>query len=98
MPTHPVAAGDPVPTEDKYPSLDECRSNRNVDKDKSLSNSQVGPHEDIPANFASQDGLILVRGMLLPMLILPRRTPSCQWGLHDANLRNYRDLPKRIYR
>ena len=64
----PVAAGDPVPTEDKYPSLDECRNNCNVDKDKSLFYSQVGPHEEIPARFASQESLILVRGMLLSML------------------------------
>ena len=64
----PVAAGDPVPTEDKYPSLEDCRSKCSVEKDKSLFYSQVGPHEEKPADFASQEGLILVRGMLLPML------------------------------
>ena len=64
----PVAAGDPVPTEDKYPSLDDCRSNCNVNVDKSLFYSQVGVYTDIPARFASQESLTLVRGMMLQML------------------------------
>ena len=75
----PVAAGDPVPTEDKYPSLDDCRSKCNVEQDKSVFYSQVGPHEDIPEKFASQEGKILVRGMSVPMLSMPH-TPSYLWS------------------
>lgn len=57
---------DPAPLEDKedkYPRLDECREKCSVAKDKSVFYSQVGKHEDKPADFASKEGLVMVRGI-----------------------------------
>lgn len=56
--------GNPLPVvelEDKYPSLDECRSKVSVDADKSVFYSRVGKHEDKPQKFADSIQGVLVR-------------------------------------
>ena len=51
-----------VPREENpYPDLPTCRDNCAVDADESLFYSKVGPHEDIPQDFANQNGLKMVR-------------------------------------
>lgn len=57
-----VPSGDPFfITEDKYPSLDDCRGKVSVDTDKSVFYSQVGLHEDKPQKFADEIGGKLLR-------------------------------------
>ena len=61
----PGGGGDPFSNpsilEDKYPSLDDCRSKCSVGADQSLFYSKVGPHDKKPQDFASENKLKLVR-------------------------------------
>lgn len=45
----------------KYPDLDECRQKCSIAADKSVFYSKVGKHEEKPQDFATKNGLKLVR-------------------------------------
>ncbi len=47
--------------EDKYPDLEECRKNCDIETDKSVFYSHVGLHEEKPQDFANKNHLKLVR-------------------------------------
>lgn len=59
----PVNGGAPFSSQtvDKYPTLDDCRGKCSVGAGKSLFYSKVGKHEDKPQDFATKNGLSMVR-------------------------------------